>query len=111
MPKQETMHELPAFAAPEVGTTLAVLSALSILFVCMLLPMVGAAGANAPFAAENTRAFTFYVLLSLALSIAAIQSKMMRRKIDGSPLPRSSFALCGLDLLLLIALYGNLLKL
>ena len=104
------MKSLPVFALPAIGTTFTVLSGLSFLLVCILLPMVGPAGAATMFAAQNTQAFTIYVLISLVLSLAAIGSKTSRRAIDGSPLPISSMALCGLDILLLIALYANLLR-
>ena len=101
---------LPGYALPAIGTTLTVLSGLSFLWVCMLLPMVGPAGAATTFAVQNARAFTMYVMISLVLSLAAIVSKTTRRAIDGSPLPLSSMALCGLDILFLMALYTNLLS-
>jgi hypothetical protein len=106
----EQKRELPLYAIPAVGTCLTVLSALSMLVVCMLLPMVGAAGSATPFARQNRDIFALYVLLSLLLSVAAIVSKMARRAVDGSPRPISSFALCALNVAILLALFSGLLS-
>ena len=99
------------FANALVGTTFTVLSGLSFLVVCMLLPMVGAAGNAAPFAEQNRRAFAIFLLVSLALSLLAIGSKLARRKVDQSPRPAFSFALCALTTLLLVALFTGMLSL
>ncbi len=101
---------LSIFSHPLMGTTMTVLSGLSFLFIAMLLPMVGAAGAAAPHAAHNYRTFAAVVVISLVLSVLAIVSKMARRKMDHSPLPMFSFGLCGLTVLLLVALVAGLLK-
>ena len=106
----EQKPTLPIYARPAVGTSLTVLSGLSILVVCMLLPMVGAAGAATSFAGQNRSGFALYVLLSLLLSVAAIVSKTARRAVDGSPRPNSSFALCALNILILVALFSGLLS-
>ena len=84
-----------------------VLSGLSFLLVCMLLPLVGQSGANTSFADKNRTTFAAYLVLSIFLSLAAIFSKLMRRKLDQSPLPAFSFVLCVLGLLLLVALMAD----
>ena len=109
MASNRTETALPLYAIPVVGTWLTVLSGLSFLVVCMLLPMVGAAGSATTFATQNRNSFAFYVFVSLVLSLAAIASKMARRAIDRSPLPISSFALCGLTSFILVALFTGLL--
>lgn len=96
-------------ARPAVGSTLAVLSGLSFLFLCMILPLVGRAGSAVPYAGKNFISFLLVLLLSLGLSVAACLSKFQRRKTDGSPMPYGSLALCGLLVFLLVALLTGLL--
>lgn len=103
--------ELNFFQWPSVGSFFTVLSGLSFLFVCMLLPLVGRAGSVAPAAGKNRLAFLGAVLFSLLLGGLATLSKMERRKIDGSPLPYFSLGLMGLCLALLLALFAGLLSL
>ena len=100
-------ERLSFFARPQVGTTFTVLSGLWFLLVCMLLPMVGQAGAATEFAGRNRLAFATFTLLSLALSLLAIWSKLARRHVDHSPLPIGSFALSGLNSLLLVSLFAG----
>lgn len=96
-------------AIPWLGTSFTVLSGLSFLIICMLLPMVGQAGNAMPFARQNRLAFALFVISSLALSMLAIASKLARRKADNSPLPWLSIALSATCVLLLLALFGGLL--
>lgn len=110
MIEDQRLRPFSWYAIPAAGTFLTVLSGLSFLVVCVLLPLVGPAGAATPFAAENRRAFALYVVLSLLFSLGAIVSKLTRRRIDRSPLPVSSLALCGLNLFLLVALVSGLLS-
>lgn len=98
------------FSRPGTGSALAILSGLSFLFLCMVLPLVGPAGASAPHADQNFRAFLIVLLVSLALSLAATFSKLSRGKIDGSPAPRWSMGLSGLLVLLLLCLFTGLLR-
>jgi peptidoglycan/LPS O-acetylase OafA/YrhL len=97
------------FARPTVGTFLTVLSGLSFLFVCMILPLVGKAAILTDRYPKNRFWFTVALLVSLALGMLAIFSKMTRRKLDQSPLPLFSIALTGIGFVLLIALFAGLL--
>lgn len=100
----------PFFARPEVGSALTVLSGLSFLFVCMILPLVGKAGMMTVHARENYFAFTATLAASLVLAVLATLSKLQRRKIDQSPLPLFSLVLAALTGLLLAALLLGLLR-
>ena len=98
-----------SLSTPWVGTVLTVASGLSFLFVCMFLPLVGKAGAAVPYARQNFFAFLAILLISIAFAGLATFSKIARRKIDGSPLPKFSIILLGLGALLLVALLTGLL--
>jgi len=109
----------PRFALPVVGNLFSIAAGLSVLVLCMILPLVGPAamrGSGSPgatavsHARANFLTFLGVLLLSLALSALAIYSKMDRRKIDGSPLPLYTIGLFVLLLLLLIALFIHLLE-
>ena len=110
-PKQKHGMLLDLYARPEVGSILAVLAGLSFLFLCLLLPLVGKAGAEKPFARHNFFAFLGVLLFTLALCGVAIGSKMMRRRRDGSPPPVMALTLAGLCGLLFVALLAGLLAL
>ena len=120
-----------AFARPVVGTTLTILSALVCLLLCMILPLVGPAGSQVVYdgaigtpikdmelfrgwgmsqTTMNSIFFLFVVVVGLILSMLAVRSKMLRSKIDGSPLPRASIAICAVCAVLLFALLTGLLK-
>jgi hypothetical protein len=103
-------RDVPFFAAPAVGTVFTILSGLSFLFLCMILPLVGRAGVQTVHVRENDMAFLCAVLVSLALSALATVSKLARRKIDGSPRPLYSVVLLALTLLLLVAQCMGLLR-
>lgn len=115
MAKKNTKPEPPVarnlYAHPAVGSFLAVVAGLSFLWLCMLLPLVGKAGAVTPFARQNYFVFLGFLLLTLALCGIAIGSKMMRRRRDGSPPPLFTMGLAGISGLLLVALLANLLAL
>jgi predicted transporter len=98
------------FAHPVTGSTLTVLSGLSFLLVCMLLPMVGPAGAATPHAARNHQVFSTILLLALVLSGFAIASKIARRRRDQSPPPWLSMTLSVVLALLFVALHAGLLR-
>jgi predicted transporter len=111
MSDQPAMQRVRAiFAHPVTGSTLTVLSGLSFLLVCMLLPMVGLAGAATPHAAHNHQVFSTILLMTLALSGFAIASKVARRRRDQSPPPWFSMALGVVLALLWIALHAGLLR-
>ena len=103
MPKQVTLPT-SILANRTVGSAFATVSGLSFLLLCMLLPLVGPAGAVATEPKKNLLTFLAVLLLAFLSSIAAMISKFERRKIDQSPLPLLSIVLCGLCLLLLVAL-------
>lgn len=98
---------LPFFSRPQVGTTLTVLSGLGFLQVCLLLPMVGQAGATTEFAGANRVSFATFASLSLLLSLLAIWSKLSRRHVDHSPLPIGSMMLSGMATILLVSLFAG----
>jgi len=81
---------------PAVGSALTVAAGISFFFNCMLLPLVGRAGASAPHAGKNQLAFLAAVGLTFALALLATWSKMTRRADDKSPLPIWSLVLCGI---------------
>ena len=95
------------FANPVVGTTLTVLSGLSFLFVCMIVPLVGKAAYLTDRYAQNRFWFTIALLVALALSVLATVSKLARRKIDQSPLPLFSIVLTAACVLFIGALLLN----
>lgn len=100
----------PFLVRPEVGTALTIASGLSFLLTAMFLPLVGKAGARVYHYPANYTAFLVVLLVTLALSVLAIRSKLQRRKIDASPLPKFSIAIFSVSLLLLLALLSGLLK-
>ncbi len=108
---------MPPFAKPGVGTALTIMAGLSTYFLLMILPLVGPAAVHgsgspgsgpAPHLVKNYIAFTSVLILSLALAALAATSKLQRRKIDGSPLPWYSLALCTMLILMAVALVFGL---
>lgn len=108
-PKQEQQLQLAWYARPGLGSFLSVASGLWFLALCMLLPLVGKAGVETPFARQNYFVFLGFLLLNLVLCGLAVGSKMTRRSRDGSPPPRYTIGLAGICGLLLLALLTNLL--
>ena len=109
MPSQATTQYL-GWAHPVAGTLLTVLAGISFQVTCILLPMVGPAGAVTPHAGKNYVTFLTVLLVTLILALSATASKMARREVDGSPLPLFSITLSGLSAMLLLALLLGLLK-
>lgn len=101
---------VPLFDRPGVGSLFTILSGLAFLFLCMILPLVGKAGAVTVHARANFVAFLVALLACIALAALATVSKLQRRRIDGSPLPVFSIVLLGLSTLLLLALVTGLLR-
>jgi hypothetical protein len=91
------------FEQPQTGNTLTIVAAVLFQGVLMLLPLVGPAGQAVPHAGLNLLGFAAAVLLTLAMSLAAVYSKWLRRQQDGSPWPLWSTVLSGACLLLLVA--------
>jgi uncharacterized membrane protein SirB2 len=110
MARPPPVEEVPFFAQPLVGSALTVLSGLAFLFLCMILPLVGKAGAAVPHAPQNFVAFFAALVVSFVLAGAAVLSKLARRRHDQSPPPYFSMALCLVYTVLLVALLGGLLK-
>ena len=94
---------------PWVGSLFTILSGLSFLVLCMILPLVGKAAYVVSYYNKNFITFLVVLLVSLLLAVLAIASKMARRKIDNSPLPVFSILMAGLCTLLLLALMTGLL--
>lgn len=86
------------------GSLLTILSGLSFLLMCMMMPLVGKAGFKTDHYAANYYTFLGLLLLSMALAVLATISKLERRKIDGSPRPLVSILMVALCGLLLVAL-------
>lgn len=112
MGEKREEQNIPFLAWPAVGNTLTVLSGISFLFLCMILPLVGPAAVHgsgspgagpAPYLKQNYMAFSAVLALSFVLGVAAIVSKIERRKVDGSPLPMYSIGLVVVLVLILIA--------
>jgi hypothetical protein len=89
-------------ANPVVGNALTALAGIVFLFLCMIFPLVGPAAVHgsgspgagpAPHLKLNYMAFSGVLALALILAVAAVVSKIERRKVDGSPLPFYSIAL------------------
>jgi len=96
-------------ARPDVGSALTILSGLSFLFLCMILPLVGKAGVQRSHYTLNFTAFLLVLVLTLVLAVLAVKSKIDRSKTDGSPFPVFSSLIAGVSLLLLVALLNGLL--
>lgn len=98
---------LPWWAKARAGDALSVAAGLAFLLTCMLLPLVGKAGAVTPYAAQNRRTFETALAATFTLALAATFSKWSRRRRDGSPAPRATTALAVFCALLWIALRGG----
>ncbi|MBI9019994.1 MAG: hypothetical protein JEZ10_01895 [Verrucomicrobia bacterium] len=88
--------------SPLAGSVLVVMSGLSFFFTCMLLPLVGPAGARAPDADKNQLAFLGVLGLTFLLAALATWLKLMRRREDHSPFPVWSLGLCAVCTLLFV---------
>ena len=106
-------------AKPIVGQILSILFGLLFLFQCMILPLVGKAamdGSGSPgagraeFAGANQSFFMTMLMLCMATGGLALYSKMLRRKMDNSPFPRTTAGLLALTFALALAFGAGLLK-
>jgi len=98
-----------ALQKPAIGSGLTVAAGLSFFFTCMLLPLVGPAGSSVPYALQNKLAFLGVLLITFVLGGLATWSKLMRRKVDQSPFPVWSAALCAVCIVLFALLVTGLL--
>ena len=89
---------------PVVGSALTVAAGISFFFNCMLMPLVGRAGASSPNADKNQLGFLAVLGLTFTLAALATWSKMMRRSDDKSPLPYWSLGLCVICTVLFVLL-------
>lgn len=94
---------------PAFGSVLTVASGISFFFNCMLLPLVGRAGSNAPHAEINRLAFLLVLGFTFLLAALATWAKMARRAEDKSPLPYWSLCLCAVCAALFVLLMTGLL--
>lgn len=99
----------PIFTKSNIGSTLAVASGLSFFFTCMLLSLVGRAGASVPYAKQNQESFLAAVCVTFLLAAAATGVKMMQRAEDKSPLPLWSMGLCAVCIALFVLQISGLL--
>lgn len=97
-------------AKPAVGTFFVIASGLSFLGVLITLPLVGQAGSAVSYAGRNATTFITVLLVAMTFAGCAIGSKMMRRKVDQSPLPLTSIGLMGMYIVLLLVFAAGLLK-
>lgn len=104
---QNLKYENGVIFKSATGTTLAVASGLSFFFLCMILPLVGPAGSRVEHAGQNQAVFLAVLLVTFVLAALSAYSKMGRRKVDGSPLPKVSFGLCVLCVLTLVVLLSG----
>lgn len=94
---------------PAVGSVLTVAAGISFFFNCMLLPLVGRAGSNAPHADKNRLAFLLVLGVTFMLAALATWSKLVRRADDKSPFPYWSLGLCAVCAVLFVLLMTGLL--
>ena len=74
----------PLWAVPVTGTILTVLAALMFYFLCMLLPLVGPAGAVVPHARQNFWAFLSALLVALLLSALALAARLAQARCEAA---------------------------
>jgi uncharacterized membrane protein YidH (DUF202 family) len=87
---------------PVVGSVLAVASGISFFYNCVMMPLVGRAGAKAPHFGANRLAFLAALGLTFTLAALAAWSKMLRCSDDKSPLPYWSLGLCAICVILFV---------
>lgn len=85
---------LSVLMQPWVGTLFTTLSALGLMLLGILLPLISKAGTVVSYSAKNTTVFAVALLLTLLCSGAAVAVNMKRRAVDGSPLPLVSLIIC-----------------
>jgi len=108
--QQARPDEVNWLIKPAVGSVLTVLSGLSFLLLCMLLPLIGKAGVATAHYDKNANLFAIVLAVCTFLSIGALVSKRARSLHDGSPKPRLSLMLVGICVLLWTTLITGLIK-
>lgn len=94
-----------------LAATLSVVAGLLFLFLCMLLPLVGRAGAAAPYSSANHRTFLVVALITLVFSLLASLFKIRQRKLSGAPLPVFTLGLTLVTVATILALWTGVLQL
>ena len=94
---------------PVVGSVLTAAAGVSFFFNCVLMPLVGRAGAKSPNADKNQLGFLAVLGLTFTLAALATWSKMLRRSEDKSQLPYWSLGLCAICVILFVLLMTGLL--
>jgi uncharacterized membrane protein YidH (DUF202 family) len=93
------------------GDALVLAAGLFFYLLCMLLPLVGPAGARVDHALQNRLAFLLVLGLMLALSIAALLTQRAACRLDPARKPpRAAWVLTGIGFVLLIAQVSGLLS-
>ena len=83
----------PFFARDAVGDFFTLLALIGFFYLCMLLPLVGPAGATSPHAHANFVSFLVALMVAVLLASLGLMSKLQRRKFDQSPFPKISAGL------------------
>ena len=91
-----------ASAKNVLGDTLLVFGALSFIFLCMILPLVGQAGVATAYAGKSSVAFIAMCLLCLVFLGGASVSKIRFSRRTSAPRPSWSLGLFGVCLCLLL---------
>ena len=107
MAKEEIHLNESILSRPITGSILAISSGLSFFFLCMILPLVGPSGSKVDHALKNKAAFLAVLVITFLLAAGASYSKLMRRRVEGGPLPHYSLGLCGVCILTLLVLLVN----
>lgn len=72
---------------------------------CIILPLVGQAGKATPYKGANFATFLIVVFLALGVSVAALLSRLARRKTVGGGLPWIQVGLVLVNVLILLMLF------
>lgn len=107
---QARPEEVNWLIQPAVGSVLTVLSGLSFLLLCMMLPLVGKAGVVTVHYDKNFSLFVTVLVACSLLSVGALVSKRARSLRDGSPKPKLSLMLVGTCALIWSALITGLIR-
>jgi ABC-type Fe3+-siderophore transport system permease subunit len=97
----------PGMTSPDL---LGVTGGVVFLFVLMMLPMVGPAGARTAHYPVNFSVFLLVLLASASFAFGALALKLRARRVDGGRFPALTAALCAACAGLLLALLTGALR-